>query len=418
MDPEEPEHHAFQLPPMSLSARRSLRLAVCISGGFMLAEVIGGVLANSIAILSDAAHLSGDVASFCLALGALSYSQRPPSPSYTYGGIRAGSLGAFVSILTVWFLTGWIVIEAVLRFFKYAECARIAPEVEDATCKPVDSRLMFGIGLGGLIVNITLAFVLWQGNASAHVQHMHSHGSDGKCPQSGQSGCGGHGHDHSHGHSHSQSRVQDDEERMQMDLNTATDIRHLLGEGLDKKPAKKGGLFVANAGEDVNVKGAMVHAIGDCIQSVGVVIASIIIWAGNVHTVGFPNSSRSWFNLADPCISLVFAIVTIWTTKDLFMQLTRVLLQGAEDESKVEQMMREMKQLPSVRSIHDFHVWHLSIDRTVASVHVVPVSEAVSREALHDVKRVLNQYASHITIQMNSPGEPVHRYCPPMVQQQ
>jgi len=402
---------------MSLKARRSLRLAVCISGGFMLVEVIGGILANSIAILSDAAHLSGDVASFCLALGALTYSQRPPSPSYTYGGVRAGALGAFVSILTVWFLTGWIVIEAVLRFFKYTECARMAPGVEDATCKGVDSRLMFGIGLGGLTVNITLAFVLWQGNAGAHVQHMHSHGSDGKCPHSG---CGGHGHGHSHGHSHSQSRMQDDEERMQIDIHSPTsptDIGHLLGEGSDTR-AKKGGLFVANAGEDINVKGAMVHAIGDCIQSVGVVIASIVIWVGNVHTVGVRNSSRSWFNLADPCISLVFAAVTLWTTKGLFMQLTRVLLEGAEDPSKVEQMMHEMKELPSVRSIHDFHVWHLSIDRTIASVHVVPVSEAVSREAMHEVKRVLNQHVSHITIQMNSPAEPAHRYCPPMVQEQ
>eukprot|EP00756_Hemistasia_phaeocysticola_P016669 Hpha_TRINITY_DN15494_c2_g19::TRINITY_DN15494_c2_g19_i1::g.177255::m.177255/K14689/SLC30A2, ZNT2; solute carrier family 30 (zinc transporter), member 2 len=411
-DPEEPHyHHASPQRTMGVRAQRALRVAVCLSSVFMVAEIIGGWLANSIAIMSDAAHLSGDVASFVLALSALKYSKRPPSPSYTYGGSRAGALGAFVSLLTVWFLTAWIVIEALARFAEFVRCARLEKADDDSSCKPVDSRLMFAIGLGGLAVNITLAVVLWAGNAGAHVQHMHSHGEGGSC--SGH----GHGHAQDHGHSHGSRRCSHAHYDPAED-KAATDIRHLLSEGqVEAAPARKQGVFTAKAGEDINVKGAMVHAVGDCIQSLGVVLAAATIWIGNMHTVGEPNSARSWFNLADPCISFVFAIVTVWTTKGLLKQLTRVLLEGAEDGRKTEELLKQMQNLPTVQSVHDFHYWNLSLDQAIVSVHVVPPCETKAKDALRDVTRLLaNNGISHVTIQVDNPGEAhLCSPCAPMV---
>jgi zinc transporter 2 len=68
---------------------------------------------------------------------------------------------------------------------------------------------------------------------------------------------------------------------------------------------------------DVNVRAAFIHVLGDCLQSVGVVVAALVIWIGNQLQFGSPRASRSWWNLADPIASLIFSVITLFTTVQL-----------------------------------------------------------------------------------------------------
>ncbi|KAI7686432.1 hypothetical protein SSS_09910 [Sarcoptes scabiei] len=72
----------------------------------MIIEIIGGLLANSLAIASDAAHLLTDFASFMISLFSIWMASRPASKSMSFGWHRAEVMGALTSILMIWVVTG------------------------------------------------------------------------------------------------------------------------------------------------------------------------------------------------------------------------------------------------------------------------------------------------------------------------
>jgi cobalt-zinc-cadmium efflux system protein len=96
---------------------RRLRWALGISLVFMAVEVAGGLLAHSLALLADAAHLLTDAASLALALFAIRASRQPANAIYSYGHHRYEVLAAFVNGLALLALSAWIVVEAVQRLF-------------------------------------------------------------------------------------------------------------------------------------------------------------------------------------------------------------------------------------------------------------------------------------------------------------
>ena len=81
----------------------------------MTAEVVGGVLSNSLAIATDAAHLLTDFASFMISLFAIWMAGKPRSERMSFGWHRAEVLGAIVSVLMIWVVTGVLVYMAVMR---------------------------------------------------------------------------------------------------------------------------------------------------------------------------------------------------------------------------------------------------------------------------------------------------------------
>src|SRR5580693_6723991 len=94
---------------------RRLLLALVILGSFTLVEAVGGYLANSIALLAEAAHMLADSASLLLAVLALRVGRRPASTRRTYGHRRYQPLAAFVNGQVLLLLTAWIVYEALVR---------------------------------------------------------------------------------------------------------------------------------------------------------------------------------------------------------------------------------------------------------------------------------------------------------------
>ncbi|CAI7999525.1 Zinc transporter 2 [Geodia barretti] len=206
----------------SKKARNKLIIACILALLFMIGEIVGGYLSQSLAILTDAAHMLSDFASFLISLFAIWVATRKPSKGMSFGWHRAEVLGAVVSVLIIWVVTGVLVYEAIKR------CIYRNFEIE--------ANVMLITAGAGVFVNIFMMAVLHQ-----------------------------HGHGHSHGgggHERGRREVEEGEERGRG------------REGGSGRTAKKKGLHNKN----INVHAAFIHVVGDLIQSIGIVIAGYIIW--------------------------------------------------------------------------------------------------------------------------------------------
>lgn len=101
--------------------RRALWLALAANGGFLIAEVVGGFVFRSLALLADAAHMLSDVAGLAIALIAQRLIDRPATARHSFGLQRAEVLGAQANGLTLVAVAGWIVFEAVRRIGEPAD---------------------------------------------------------------------------------------------------------------------------------------------------------------------------------------------------------------------------------------------------------------------------------------------------------
>jgi cobalt-zinc-cadmium efflux system protein len=123
-----------------------LKLAVAISSFYFFAELIGGFLTNSLALLSDAGHMLSDIAAMSISLFAFQMARRPATMDRTYGYHRLEILAALVNGLALWFIVGIIFTSAYNRLFD-------PPEVQ--------SRGMIIVAAVGLLVNIAAGLILY-----------------------------------------------------------------------------------------------------------------------------------------------------------------------------------------------------------------------------------------------------------------
>jgi cobalt-zinc-cadmium efflux system protein len=107
---EAPHRHAH-----GAATIRALWIALALTAGFAVVEAVGGWLAGSLALISDAGHMVTDAASFVVALIATAVARRPPSQRASYGYARAEVLAAFVNAFAMLALIVWIAVEAVRR---------------------------------------------------------------------------------------------------------------------------------------------------------------------------------------------------------------------------------------------------------------------------------------------------------------
>lgn len=122
-----------------------LILALAITAIMFIIELAGGILSNSLALISDAGHMFTHLMALGISFIALKFAEKEPSDRMTYGFYRAEILAAFINGATLFLLTIWIAFEAYNRFF--------APH-------PINTAQMFWIATFGLIVNIATAFIL------------------------------------------------------------------------------------------------------------------------------------------------------------------------------------------------------------------------------------------------------------------
>ena len=125
--------------------KKGLIIALIITTGIMILEFFGGLITNSLALLSDSGHMLSDASSLFLSLIAIWFASRPPSPRKTYGFYRFEILAALFNGVTLFIIAGFIVREAYGRFFE-------PPTVASGT--------MMLIASVGLIANLISAWSL------------------------------------------------------------------------------------------------------------------------------------------------------------------------------------------------------------------------------------------------------------------
>ncbi len=270
-------------------------LAMALTGLILVAEVIGGLLTNSLALLSDAAHVLLDMLALGMSYVALRLALRPADDRHTYGYHRFEVLAALANGALLLLMAFGIFREAWIRFQDPA---------------PVLAGPMLVVAVIGLAVNLVVALVLRE-------------------------------HDH----------------------------------------------------DDLNVRSAFLHVLGDALSSVGVIVAGIIILL------------TGWM-LVDPLASALIGLIILAGSGRVLRQALHILVEGTPEGLSTGQIAQTMREAPGVSEVHDLHIWTVSPGYVALSAHVVvdDLSAPEAQQLQDGLRQMLAQRFSihHSTIQVEA----------------
>ncbi|HEX6576072.1 MAG TPA: cation diffusion facilitator family transporter [Gemmatimonadaceae bacterium] len=268
---------------------RSLRIALALTGTFLVVEVVGGILSNSLALLADAGHMLTDVAALALSLFVAWFSHQPSTPQKSYGYLRWEILAAFLNGSALLLISAWIVVESVLRIRN--------PE-------PV-TGLMLWVALAGLVTNVISARIL--------------HGG---------------------------------------------------------------------ASENMNVRGAYLHVLGDLLGSVGVVAAALVI------------RYTGWL-IADPLASLITTALIMRGAWKLVHESVDILLEGVPNYIDLGAVRAQLEAIPGIESVHDLHIWTVNPRMVAMSAHAIVRDASTQQHVLEHVHDAMRLFGiGHVTVQI------------------
>ncbi|MDA1476342.1 cation diffusion facilitator family transporter [Bacillus changyiensis] len=283
--------------------RQALLVSFILIFFFMVIEVLGGIMTNSLALLSDAGHMLSDTAALGLSLFAIKFGERPATASKTYGYRRFEILAAFLNGITLLAISLYIFWEAYQRFFNPPEVASVG---------------MIVIAFIGLLVNLAAAWVLMKGDTS----------------------------------------------------------------------------------ENLNMRSAFLHVIGDILGSVGAIVAGLLIIFLNL-------------NIADAIASVIVAVLVLVSGWRVIKDSVHILMEGKPKHIDIEALKKGLLSFPEVKEIHDLHIWLITSDFPSLSCHVV-VDEPCDRD------RMINQISEylekefkleHVTLQIEGEQHSHHKRC-------
>ncbi len=249
---------------------------------FVLVELVAGLQAHSLALVSDAAHNFTDALAIGLAWVGLRLQTKPADETKTYGYHRASVLSAFINALTLVALSAWIIYESVLRLRH--------PE-------PVQETVMMAVASLGLLLN--------------------------------------------------------------------------------------GGIMLAlraDSKNDINIRSAFVHMLGDALGSVAIILGAVAI------------RYTGWVSV-DPLLSMVIALLIVWTAVDIIRESLNILLEGLPRGIHLVDVAKAMGGVTGVLGVHDLHIWSLGSNTHALSCHVL--IEDVPPSASDCILRSLNSLLEH-----------------------
>ena len=284
-------HSHDHVPRVTADSERRVRWALLLTAGFMFAEIIGGIVSGSLALLADAGHMFSDSASLAMALVAFRLGARLPDRQRTFGYQRFQVLAAFVNGLTLFAIAIWIFYSAI-----------------DRLLSPVDVLAvpMMTIAVIGLLVNIAAFAILHRGDQG-----------------------------------------------------------------------------------NINLRGAAIHVMGDLLGSVAAIAASLIILF------------TGW-NAADPLLSMLAAALILRAAWQIVRRSAHTLLEGTPDGVEVAQIREALEALDGVESLHDLHVWGLTPQDPLLSLHLVVRDDADHPRVLSQAYALLRERfgITHATLQL------------------
>lgn len=260
---------------------RAVGFAALITGLFMLAEVAGGLISGSLALLADAGHMLTDFAALGLSWFAFRLARRPADWKRTYGFDRFSVLAAFLNGIALFVIAVWIAVEAVYRLFQPHE---------------ILGGLMLAVAVAGLAVNLIALRIL--------------HGGD-----------------------------QD----------------------------------------NLNLRAAALHVMGDLLGSVGAILASLVIlWTG--------------WTPVDPLLSMLVSALILRSAWFVVRESGRVLLEAAPrgfDSRAATEAIRAA--VPGVERVHHLHAWSITEERLMATLEADIVAGTEVETARAGIKDVLSR---------------------------
>jgi cobalt-zinc-cadmium efflux system protein len=155
--------------------------------------------------------------------------------------------------------------------------------------------------------------------------------------------------------------------------------------------------------DDINVRSAYLHMVGDAVSALGVVIAGVIIAA-----TGNP--------VADPTVSLLIAGFILWSSYGVARDSATVLLEGTPPGMDMHAVVAAIRAVSGVLDVHDLHVWMVGPGVVACSCHII-VAEQSIREGQQVVRAVVRDiehgfHITHTTVQVEVEGcEPNDLYC-------
>ncbi|NXM81401.1 ZNT4 protein, partial [Oenanthe oenanthe] len=316
--------------------KKRLTLAALLYLLFMTGELIGGYVANSLAIMTDALHMLTDLSGIILTLLALWLSAKSPTKRFTFGFHRLEVLSAIISVLLVYILMAFLLYEAVQR--------TIHMDYE------INGDIMLITAAVGVAVNLIMGFLLNQsGHLHSHSHsHPHSHVPQANSPSTAQGS--------SHGHSSS-----------------------------------------------LAVRAAFVHALGDLVQSIGVLVAAYII------------RFKPEYKIADPICTYVFSILVVFTTIRILCDTGVIILEGVPRHLNVDRIKEDLMKIEDVYSIEDLNVWSLTAGKTTAIVHLqlVPGSSSKWEDVQSKARQLLlNTFGMYkCSVQLQSYKQEMSKTC-------
>jgi cobalt-zinc-cadmium efflux system protein len=248
---------------------RRLGIAAGLTLALVVVEVAAGLAANSLAILTDAAHNITDVIALGLSWIALQLALRPAHAGKTYGYHRAGILAALVNS------TGLVLI-ALGIFYEASQRFQRPPEV--------DTGIMAMVAAVAFVINLGTALVIRHGSAN-----------------------------------------------------------------------------------DLNVRSAFVHLLGDVFSTLGALAA-----AGAIALTGW----SGW----DAAVSLLIGLLILWNAWGILRETVHILLESTPLDIDPEKLVDDLLQVEGVRGVHDLHVWSISRSLRTLSAHIL-VGEISIRES-------------------------------------
>ena len=322
--------------------------AVCCS--FMIIEFICGYLAGSLAIMSDATHLLSDLAGFLISLFSLIVAMKPADRDFTFGYHRFEVIGALASIFIIWGLTVWLLMAAVWRI---------------SHPNPIVGFLMVCIAAGGLLFNIIMNRIL----------------AYNPVVNSMDSGMG--------------AIKKNSEDNIEINFNNDNNLKEsLLNDNNENKLGLGEEELMHNLKADDNpvIRAAYIHILGDMIQSAGVLIAALIIY--------FFQDTHPRVRIVDPICTFCFAIVVLCTTFPVSRDCFYVLLESTPRDLDIESLYSDLSSIEGVISVHDIHLWNISIGRPSIALHIICENP---RDTLKIATQTCKNYGiKHCTIQTES----------------
>ncbi|NWZ27793.1 ZNT10 protein, partial [Asarcornis scutulata] len=163
-----------------------------------------------------------------------------------------------------------------------------------------------------------------------------------------------------------------------------------------KSPEEGSGKKVEKKSEALNIRGVLLHVMGDALGSVVVVVAATIF---HVLPLG-PNAPCNWQCYIDPSLTIIMVVIILSSAFPLIKETSIILLQMVPKGVNMQLLTDRLARVPGVISLHEVHVWELAGGKNIATLHVKCQTPTDYQDAAYKIRKIFHEAGIHsVTIQ-------------------